>query len=207
MSHYNGEYNMKTNLQKFKRSTKRFEEFLHSKNHTIEHSTLLNGLSIFMGYKDWHTLKNTFDTNNPDFINKPKKSSLKIYIKRGVYNGEHLDKHIILDLIGKEFNSSDYLLFSDHPVNFINKNNLKFETFFGSEEKNIVFFNPNFSFLIKSFYSLKNKKVLIFLSDYSQLHKFHSLLTKKEKESIHEVAFLNTDEESVEEYLEQFNKS
>ena len=197
---------MKTNLQKFKRSTKRFEEFLHSKNHTIEHSTLLNGLSIFMGFKDWHTLKNTFDTNNPDIIDQPKKSSLKIYIKRGVYNGEHLDKHTILDLIGKEFNSDDYLLFSDHPVNFINKNNLKFETFFGSEEKNIVFFNPNFSFLIKSFYSLKNKNVLIFLSDYSQLHKFHSLLTKKEKESIHEVAFLNTDEESVEEYLEQFNK-
>lgn len=207
MSHYNGEYNMKTNLQKFKRSTKRFEEFLHSKNHTIEHSTLLNGLSIFMGYKDWHTLKNTFDTNNSDIIDKPKKSSLKIYIKRGVYNGEHLDKHTILDLIGKEFNSDDYLLFSDHPVNFINKNNLKFETFFGSEDKNIVFFNPNFSFLIKSFYSFKNKNVLIFLSDYSQLHKFHSLLTKKEKESIHEVAFLNTDEESVEEYLEQFNKS
>lgn len=198
---------MKTNLQKFKRSTKRFEEFLHSKNHTIEHSTLLNGLSIFMGYKDWHTLKNTFDTNNSDIIDKPKKSSLKIYIKRGVYNGEHLDKHTILDLIGKEFNSDDYLLFSDHPVNFINKNNLKFETFFGSEDKNIVFFNPNFSFLIKSFYSLKNKNVLIFLSDYSQLYKFHSLLTKKEKESIHEVAFLNTDEESVEEYLEQFNKS
>lgn len=198
---------MKTNLQKFKRSTKRFEEFLHSKNHTIEHSTLLNGLSIFMGYKDWHTLKDSFDNDNSVVIEKTKKSSLKIYIKRGIYNCEHLDKNTILDLIGKEFKSDDYLLFSDHPVNFISKNNLKPETFFGCEDKNIVLFNPNFSFLIKSFYSLKNKNVLIFLSDYSQLHKFHSLLTKKEKESIHEVAFLNTDEESLEEYLKQFNQS
>lgn len=198
---------MKTNLQKFKRSTKRFEEFLHSKNYTIEHSTLLNGLSIFMGYKDWHTLKNIFETNNSVIIDKPKKTSLKIYIKRGIYNGEHLDKYTILDLIKKEFNNDDYLLFSDYPVNFINKNNLKFETFFGSEEKNIVFFNPNFSFLIKSFYSLKNKNILIFLSDYSQLHKFHSLLTKKEREFIDEVAFLNTDEENIEEFLEQFNKN
>lgn len=199
----------KYDLNKFKKSVKRAEEFFNKKEHKIPHSTLLNGLSVFMGYKDWHTLKDTLETSPETQITQDTVVTLKpvvnIYIKRGKYKGEHLDKEVMLGLIKNQFPENNYLLLSSYPVNFLDKSYQEPELIYTTTEHNIVLFDPHSSLLIKSFYLFKNKNILIFISNYEELHKFHSLLTKKERSFLNEIAFINVHEEDVENILDNKN--
>jgi len=90
----------KFDLHNFKQAQNKFTEYLKEKDVKIPHSVILNALSVFMGYKDWHTLKPLLNKDSNEHLSPASPEyGLKVYI----YRRKDLDNDVICSLMNKHF--------------------------------------------------------------------------------------------------------
>lgn len=190
----------KFDLQNFKQSQNKVTEYLKEKNIQIPHSVILNALSVFMGYKDWHTLKPLLNKNSNELLSPaPSEYGLKVYI----YRRKDLDNEVICSLMNKHFaNYGKNGLFTD---NFM-FGNISLENHYLNENlknidrlslKNIGVVDPDLHILKEKWHVLnKQYNVILFIS-YQNLIQLREKLSEHDFSLIKEISFLNTDESNL----------
>lgn len=190
----------KFDLQNFKQAQNKVTEYLKEKNVQIPHSVMLNALSVFMGYKDWHTLKPLLNENSREILSsKPSEYGLKVYI----YRRKDLDEEIISSLINKHFSTCDKNgLFSDSfiPRNVSQENHYHSYNLMNIDRlslRNISLVDPDIE-IIKEKWQVFNEQynVIIFIS-YQKIMELRERLSESDFSLIKGISFLNTDENNV----------
>lgn len=193
----------KFDLQNFKHAQNKASEYFKEKDIHIPHSVMLNALSVFMGYKDWHTLKPLLNKDSPKMLSlQHAQSGLKVYI----YRRKDLDSEAISSLMKKHFpDAGNNGLFSDSIMsrnvpleNHYYSNNLENVDIFPLKKlRNIGMVDPDINILKGKWQSLNtNYNSMVFLS-YDKFMELRKILSQSEFLQIKEIAFLNTEESNL----------
>lgn len=190
----------KFDLQNFKQAQNKFTEYLKEKDVKISHSVILNALSVFMGYKDWHTLKPLLnEARNENLSSASSECGSKVYI----YRRKDLDNEVICSLINKHFaNYGKNGLFSDNFMfgNISLENNYSNDNFKNIDRlslKNIVLVDPDLNILSEKWKTLNSQYNVILFISYQRFIELRNKLSESDFSLIKEISFLNTDESNL----------
>lgn len=105
--------------QNFKSSAKKTGDYLNNKGYNIPRSTILNSLSLFLGYKNWNTLESILK-NNTDSENSLFNRDSSIYII-SADNQESIDSYISNTVIPYILNNFNEKKIIQRGINSIEK--------------------------------------------------------------------------------------